>query len=206
MSLRKAQREAVRNALLREGMRLMSRQGFEATTVDQIAAAAGVAKGTFYNYFTSKEDLALAALVSLLARVEDELSQSRAQAGDLRGRLREMFSRLVAWTQDVNPELIWLWCIENLRRGVEEPASRIFHRLMTRLCAEAQQTGQLRTDRRPEDLALDLEGIVLARIAAWYHGGAPPGLMERLLAAVDTYLTGAAPAPASPSRQEKAMP
>ena len=233
MNLREAQREAVRNALLRAGLRLLARQGFAATTVDQIASAAGVAKGTFYNYFASKEELALAALPPLLDRIQAELLGSRdaartgvdagasgtpagagegagrpagppasrprqpegvpaAPPGDLRGRLHHLCTRLVSFTRDVNPELIWLWCIENLRRGLEEPASHRFHLLMTRLCEEGQAAGELRRDRPAEELALDLEGIVLVRIAAWYHSGAPSGLLPRLLAAVETYLAGAA--------------
>lgn len=40
---------------------LFVRQGVEATTIDQIVARAGVAKGTFYHYFSSKADV-LAAL------------------------------------------------------------------------------------------------------------------------------------------------
>lgn len=40
---------------------LFVRQGVEATTIDQIVAQAGVAKGTFYHYFSSKADV-LAAL------------------------------------------------------------------------------------------------------------------------------------------------
>ena len=189
MNLRQAQKEAIRGALLREGMRLLARQGFAATTVDQIASAAGVAKGTFYNYFASKEELALAALPPLL----DELGRQLAAlpGRSLRHRLRYLCARLVDWTRQMNPELIWLWCIENLRRGGEELASRRFHQLMTRLCAEAQAAGELAGRRPPEDVALDLEGIVLARIAAWYHSGAPPGLLDRLMAAIDTYLAGA---------------
>lgn len=38
-------------------MRLFARQGYESTTVAQITEAAGVAKGTFFNYFTNKEEI-----------------------------------------------------------------------------------------------------------------------------------------------------
>lgn len=189
LSLRQAQREAVRQALLREGMRLLAAQGFAATTVDQIASAAGVAKGTFYNYFASKEDLALAALPPRLEALHREL----AGAGDLtlRDALHRLFTRLVEWTQQIHPDVIWLWCIENLRRGAGERASQLLHRLVTDLCARGQARREIRADRPPEELALDIEGIALARLAAWYHSGAPPGLLPRLMASVDTYLTGA---------------
>jgi TetR/AcrR family transcriptional repressor of nem operon len=44
-----------RSRLLEKGAELVSRQGFSATGVQDITAAAGVPKGSFYNYFDSKE-------------------------------------------------------------------------------------------------------------------------------------------------------
>lgn len=43
-------------------MRLMLRQGFSATTVDQICAEAGLTKGSFFHYFDSKESIGRAAV------------------------------------------------------------------------------------------------------------------------------------------------
>jgi AcrR family transcriptional regulator len=53
--------EERRADILRAAAHILSERGLEATTVAEIAAAAGVAKGTFYLYFVSKEHL-LAAL------------------------------------------------------------------------------------------------------------------------------------------------
>ena len=48
-------RAATRGAILQAAGELFSRQGFAATTVDEIAAAAGVAKGAVYHHFPAKE-------------------------------------------------------------------------------------------------------------------------------------------------------
>ncbi|MDX1931991.1 MAG: TetR/AcrR family transcriptional regulator [Capsulimonadales bacterium] len=48
--------------LLDATVRLMLRQGFAATTVDQICTEAGVTKGSFFHYFTGKEQIAQAAI------------------------------------------------------------------------------------------------------------------------------------------------
>jgi AcrR family transcriptional regulator len=50
-------KEAVRERLLEAARRCLTRKGYEGTTTRDIAAEAGVAIGTLYNYFASKEDL-----------------------------------------------------------------------------------------------------------------------------------------------------
>ena len=51
-----AQRHRVRQDLAAAAMELFSTQGYEATTVDDIATAAGVARRTFFRHFKSKEE------------------------------------------------------------------------------------------------------------------------------------------------------
>lgn len=51
---RERRRRETWRALRREALRLVGERGFEAVSIDEIAAAAGVAKRTFFNYFTSK--------------------------------------------------------------------------------------------------------------------------------------------------------
>ena len=51
-------RERMRLILIEASTRLFARQGVDATTIDEIVDVAGVAKGTFYNYFTDRADIA----------------------------------------------------------------------------------------------------------------------------------------------------
>lgn len=52
----------VREQLMEAGLRTLHTQGFNGCAVQDITQAAGVPKGSFYNHFTSKEALAMAAL------------------------------------------------------------------------------------------------------------------------------------------------
>jgi len=59
-------RPTAKTKLLQACLNLMTRKGYEATTVDQICATADVSKGSFYHYFKSKEELVLQALDAFL--------------------------------------------------------------------------------------------------------------------------------------------
>jgi len=56
---RQRKKNATRDRLRASALRLFSEQGYDATTVEQIAAAAGVSHMTFFRYFPAKEDVAL---------------------------------------------------------------------------------------------------------------------------------------------------
>jgi TetR/AcrR family transcriptional repressor of nem operon len=57
-----------KDKLIDSAIRLLGDYGYSATTVDEICEDAGVAKGSFYHSFGSKEDLAVAALDTFVER------------------------------------------------------------------------------------------------------------------------------------------
>ncbi len=65
----KAQMLAAREQAIIDAVnRLLAEKGFDAMTVDEVAAAVGIAKASLYKHFPSKEDLAAAAMAHLMAR------------------------------------------------------------------------------------------------------------------------------------------
>ncbi len=74
MSLAERKRQLVRDELTEAALQLLAFQGFEETTIDQMAAAAGVSRRTFFRYFQSKEDVIIEFLSDLGRQLSHGLS------------------------------------------------------------------------------------------------------------------------------------
>ena len=72
---------AARSQILSSAISLFSRRGLDAVTIDEIAAAADVGKGTIYNYFATKEDIVVAFMADLEARMAPEIARFRRGGG-----------------------------------------------------------------------------------------------------------------------------
>ncbi|HEX3139612.1 MAG TPA: TetR/AcrR family transcriptional regulator, partial [Rhizobacter sp.] len=78
--------------------RLLATKGYDLMTVDEVAAEAGLAKASLYKHFTSKEELAAAAMVRVLDRANaqvDTLAQASAASPI------DQLEALVRWTLQV---------------------------------------------------------------------------------------------------------
>jgi len=73
MTLAERKRQLVSDELAEAALRLLARQGFEETTVDELAAAAGVSRRTFFRYFASKEDVVTSSVVVVCEQIIAEV-------------------------------------------------------------------------------------------------------------------------------------
>lgn len=71
-------RTGKRAVILRAAWKMMCRYGFAKTTVEEIAAEAGIGKGTVYLYFESKEEILLALVAQTNRRVLDKMERLAA--------------------------------------------------------------------------------------------------------------------------------
>ena len=75
-----AAREA---AIIQSVNRLLAEKGFDAMTVDEVAAEVGIAKASLYKHFNSKEELACAAMVTAMRRAQDVIQAMDPQLAPL---------------------------------------------------------------------------------------------------------------------------
>jgi AcrR family transcriptional regulator len=168
-------------AILDATERLLGRRGYEAMTVDQVAAEAGVSKPTIYLRYRSKRDLVAAMIDRLRPPLPDGSTGSVAR--DLVGLIemeRQWVDRhglrivaAVLLEQDDHPELM-----ERFQQRVVEPVRGAF--------AAVLQAGVERDELPPAAAGAEvidaLTGAYWAR--AWALEGFPDDWSDRLVGAV----------------------
>src|SRR5262245_51446376 len=92
--LRAAQAEATRRRVIDAALELFSTRGFDATSVNELARAAGVSPETVYSGFGSKEGV-LAAVVEVVARERFPLEAWERGAEEHEGDVRAQLELLV---------------------------------------------------------------------------------------------------------------
>jgi len=91
--LRQSQFEQREAAILDATNRLLAGRGYDAMSMDDIAAEVGIAKGSLYKHFESKEALAAAVMVRLLTQTEAALSGLPQQTSAI-----DQLKALLRWT------------------------------------------------------------------------------------------------------------
>ncbi|MFI6767983.1 TetR/AcrR family transcriptional regulator [Streptomyces sp. NPDC050355] len=81
--LRERKKQRTRDALIRAALELFTEQGYEATTIDEIAEAVDVSQRTYFRYFANKEDVVFAVPEMVEARFLDELTARPATEAPL---------------------------------------------------------------------------------------------------------------------------
>jgi AcrR family transcriptional regulator len=96
--LRERTRRAVRAELTDVALDLFLRQGFEATTMEEIAAAAGTSRRSLFRYFASKEAIIFDNLQELGEQLADALAE-RPRAEDPWTSLRRAFELVITYNE-----------------------------------------------------------------------------------------------------------
>lgn len=126
---REAHKRATRAAIKEAAMRLVAAQGFEATTVRQIADAADVTERTFYRYFDGKVGLIADEALIWLQRLHDAIRDRPAQEPPLQAVGRAMVALTAEIRQSPATAPLWMFAdtvqqYEMLQRSGPRPLIR----------------------------------------------------------------------------------
>ncbi|MGC7102132.1 TetR/AcrR family transcriptional regulator [Amycolatopsis lurida] len=143
-----------REAILGAARALIADRGTEAG-MDQIAASAGVAVGTLYRHFPTKNDLVSAIVAELGDAIAETLDSALARIGDGRSTaLDEIIALLHRVVVTMGQERLLRDALApadaEALRAVQERAKQVLDRLV----ADAHRDGALRPDVTADDIAL----------------------------------------------------
>ena len=107
------QTKEVREAILDATDLLLSQNGYKKMTIDDLAAAVGIGKGSVYLHFSSKEEIVLSHIDRIIERLKDELIKIAAFDISAEARLKKMlvlrvlfrFDSVQHYTQSLNDVL-----------------------------------------------------------------------------------------------------
>ena len=184
-SLRERKKTEVRGRIISAAVELFAAEGFDAITVDRIAAAADVGKGTVYNYFAAKDDI----VVSFMAETEQNvqamatrlatsheplatilaafvLSQFRAKRRH-HGFVRVFLARMFGQTNEFLPYMV------EMQKAIDPPLRALLEGLMKR--------GVMRRDVDMEELVLAFKTVQLGLTGLWAVEGPPFRKSEKMV-------------------------
>ena len=184
-----------RERLFRAALRLFAEQGFAETTVEDITNAADVGKGTFFNYFPSKEHILIAFSDMQLSKLQATVDQMRARPEPMRSFFRAMTVRMTE-EPSKSPDVVRALLQANLSsssvRSVMLERSARAEGLLTQLVQIGQERGEFRRDVPALELAQVFRQTIFGTLLMWsLHGDA--SLSDRIERALEILWLGLAP-------------
>ncbi|MGE0327754.1 MAG: TetR/AcrR family transcriptional regulator [Polyangiaceae bacterium] len=170
--------------------------GLAGANINRISVAAGLAKGTVYNYFDSKEDLFFAVVEEACRLAVEQANED--PRGTTRERLLALIASDIAWFEK-HPAFARVFLRESLDPDPEAharvmAAAAPFVMRVAQVLEEGVLRGEVTDARAPQVLAMTLVGLdTLALFQHVASGGAWPTLEEIPEFVVGQFMDGAAP-------------
>ncbi len=185
--LRERKKARTRASIREHALRLIREQGYDATTVDQIAEAAEISPSTFFRYFPTKEDVVLQDDFDILAvgsflEQPAELSLVGAFRAATKETLASVTEEELAGLRDTTALIM---TVPELRVRAMDEYSRTINVIAS---AAAQRTGRSPDDPEVMTAAGAIVGVIMAATLPWTGLAdgdmSPTDMFERIDAAL----------------------
>jgi AcrR family transcriptional regulator len=170
LPLRERKKLKTRRAIQDHALRLFGEQGYDETTVEQIAEAAEISPSTFFRYFPTKEDVVVTdeydpIMAEMFRAQPAELSPIEA----LRATMRDMLPLMFATdTEVVMTRMRLTTSVPALRARTFESLREGTHLILKEVMAE--RAGRPRDDLDVDAFAWAVVGALMSAMYAWMDG------------------------------------
>jgi AcrR family transcriptional regulator len=169
-SRRQRRSAELRERLFRSALELFASKGYAETTVEDITESADLGKGTFFNYFPSKEHILVAFGEMQLGKLESVIREAKASDQPMYEVLRSLVMRM---TEEPvrNPAIVRALLQANLSSvPVRGGMLRVHDRnrvLMGQLIRHGQERGEIRADLPAEEIAQVWRQTIFGTLMFW---------------------------------------
>jgi AcrR family transcriptional regulator len=198
----------LRERIFHAALDLFAKQGFAETTVEDITNAADVGKGTFFNYFPSKDHILLAFAEMQLAKLRLAVDEARRTSQPMPQFMRSL-AALMTQEPMRNPDIIRVLLLAFLSNSQVREAmlglqARVlaFHTEMIQL---GQGRGEIRADLPATEIALVFRQTIFGTLLIWSLYG-DSSLQARMDSAFEIIWSGLSPRAPSNLLSSAAVP
>jgi AcrR family transcriptional regulator len=168
---RRARRSAsIRERLFRSALQLFAEHGYQKTKVEDITEAADVGKGTFFNYFPTKEHVLATYGEERVAAMERAVEEAKSAKRPVLAVLKDLVADLAGDSSE-SPDLLRSIFAAHLSsapiRAHLQQRLRRGRRLMAEIFSLAQNRGEVRRDLPATELARLTHIVFMGVIIAW---------------------------------------
>ncbi len=192
-SLREKKKVETKNKIFEVAGRLFKEKGFEKVTVDEITREAGIAKGTFFNYFPTKLSL-LRYFGDLKEKLVYSLVKNEAMCSiSIKDKIKNIMV-IVAKSNEKDKELSKLLVFEYIKyagsRANEEGTSSGFIKILYELLSEGTKNGEVRDKVDLKKAAENLTAIYFQSLVRWLRSEQDYPFSEEISEKVDMIFDG----------------
>lgn len=167
-------KEETKKKIIAVAMDLFIKQGFDQTTVEQIAEEADVNKGTIYNHFPAKEAIICEYVQRIIKEQGPKVLSQALQLPDTRSRLIEALQKSLEWMHiELNKDIYERYFTYRMQKVVQVirewdlSLSSGFRDVLVPILELGQETGEIRQDISSMSLAVHLESMYTSSAIVW---------------------------------------
>lgn len=170
MGRRQRRGAETRLRLFRCALQLFAERGFSSVTVEDITEAADVGKGTFFNYFESKDHVLGVMAEIQLGKIKEAVMLTEAGKDSIRSVLHRLFLRVTeepGRSPDLARTLISSFLANQEVRSLLDHKMSEGRKMIARVVAAGQKRGEIDPSLKKEKVAIQLQQALMGTLLLW---------------------------------------